>query len=150
MSDLIGVQFLSPAPSTTQKVQVHRLRGREEIGRSFELRIDLVTAGLGEIDESRLLAEPAAIELARGDIVERRVFGMVSAIRASLDAIGEHLEYTLTFVPRLFRTSLTSTSEVFLDKSIPDVIQLKLERAGFKLGEDFSSVSSPRTRLATS
>ncbi|HVY48259.1 MAG TPA: type VI secretion system tip protein TssI/VgrG [Minicystis sp.] len=136
MVELISFRFVSNALSG-DTVRIHRLEGREEIGRCFEFEVHLVTLGLDEIDEDRLLTEAAAIELLRGADVERTIHGAVAAVRTSLDATGDHLHYRVTFRPRLARLSLTAGSEVFIDESIPQIIQHKLERAGLKLGDDF-------------
>src|ERR1700679_1450779 len=65
------------------------------------------------------------------------MFGMIAAVKESLPPEAPHLAYTLKFVPRAWRASLTETSEIFMDQSVGEIVTEKLSRVGLVLGEDF-------------
>ncbi|WP_438028938.1 type VI secretion system Vgr family protein [Sorangium sp. So ce233] len=136
MKDILSARLESRAFSA-DAVELHDLTGREVISQPFEFQLHVVCKTPDGLDEEALLAEPAALVFLRGDREERRIFGVISVVRDALHTETLHMAYTLTFVPRAFRLTLTETSEIFMDLSVPEVIKKKLERAGLHEGDDF-------------
>ncbi|WP_437692061.1 type VI secretion system Vgr family protein [Sorangium sp. So ce176] len=136
MKDILSARLESRAFSA-DAVELHDLTGREVISQPFEFQLHVVCKTPEGLDEEALLAEPAALVFLRGDREERRIFGVISVVRDALHTETLHMAYTLTFVPRAFRLTLTETSEIFMDLSVPEVIKKKLERAGLHEGDDF-------------
>ncbi len=62
---------------------------------------------------------------------------MISEVEDMLDPEARHRTYRLRLVPRAYRSTLVETQEIFLDKSIPEIIQAKLARVGLE-AEDVS------------
>ncbi|MGK3981868.1 type VI secretion system tip protein TssI/VgrG [Sorangium sp. So ce136] len=122
---------------STDAVELHELTGREVISQPFEFQLHVVSKSPEGLDEDALLAEPAALVFLRGDREERRLFGVISVVRDALHTETLHMAYTLTFVPRAFRLTLTETSEIFMDLPVPEILKRKLERAGLHEGDDF-------------
>jgi type VI secretion system secreted protein VgrG len=60
----------------------------------------------------------------------RAIHGMVSEMEDRLETESAFHSYRLTLVPRAFRATLVETQEVFLDISVPKLIQQKLELLG--------------------
>ncbi|WP_438019745.1 type VI secretion system tip protein TssI/VgrG [Sorangium sp. So ce315] len=136
MKDILSARLESRAFSA-DAVELHDLTGREVISQPFEFQLHVVCKSPDGLDEEALLAEPAALVFLRGDREERRLFGVISVVRDALHTETLHMAYTLTFVPRAFRLTLTETSEIFMDLSVPEIIKRKLERAGLHEGDDF-------------
>jgi type VI secretion system VgrG family protein len=123
-------------------VHVARLSGTERISRLFEFELKLVTAE-ERIDQEKLLTSLAALVFERraaadGQVVElRRIPGIIRAVVEREASIAHDREYVATFVPRAWRATLSSTSDVCMDLSVPEVIQKKLlEGAGLQPGTD--------------
>ncbi|WP_434045168.1 MULTISPECIES: type VI secretion system tip protein TssI/VgrG [Sorangium] len=136
MKDILSARLESRAFSA-DAVELHELAGREVISQPYEFQLHVVCRSPEGLDEEALLAEPAALVFFRGDREERRLFGVISVVRDALQTETLHMAYTLTFVPRAFRLSLTETSEIFMDLTVPEIIMKKLERAGLHEGDDF-------------
>ncbi|WP_437986099.1 type VI secretion system tip protein TssI/VgrG [Sorangium sp. So ce117] len=136
MKDILSARLESPAFSA-DAIELHELTGREVVSQPFEFQLHVVCKTPEGLDEEALLAEPAALVFLRGDREERRLFGVISVVRDALHTETLHMAYTLTFVPRAFRMTLTETSEIFMDLTVPEVIKTKLQRAGLQEGDDF-------------
>ncbi|WP_437640984.1 type VI secretion system tip protein TssI/VgrG [Sorangium sp. So ce854] len=136
MKDILSARLESGAFSA-DAVELYELTGREVISQLFEFQLHIVCKSPEGLDEEALLAEPAALVFLRGDREERRLFGEIAVVRDALLTEAAHMAYTLTFVPRAFRMTLTETSEIFMDLSVPEILKKKLERAGLCEGDDF-------------
>lgn len=122
-----------------QSLTLHRLDGREELSRPFELHADVVSwdAFVPAADEM-IGAGVRVVWSLDGDDV-RTLHGVVVALRDGLqdNRVDGGRPYRLTIAPRAFRMSLVETQEVFLECSIPDILRKKLSMIGFTEGEDF-------------
>jgi type VI secretion system secreted protein VgrG len=136
MSDILDIQFESSA-IPAGGVEVIELDGRERIGSLFEFDVHLLCTGSTPLDEEAVLSAAGELVFSLGSTVIRRIFGAVSAIRSGLHTETGRDRYRLSFAPRAFRLGLAKTSEVFLEKSVPEIISDKLTRGALKLGEDF-------------
>ena len=117
-------------------MQVFSVSGREAIGRLFSFDIELVhpdTAGLDEAEiigaAASLVFEHRAETLAELPVIYR-IHGMIAEIEDMLDPQASHRTYRLRLVPRAHRLTLVEMQEVFLDQSIPDILETKLTRVG--------------------
>ncbi|WP_438026565.1 type VI secretion system Vgr family protein [Sorangium sp. So ce233] len=111
-------------------VQVRELSGREAISQLFSFDLDIV------IDEGQELpadaapgAEVSLVFESDGEEI-RRVHGMLGPIRDRLEPLAERPTYRLRLAPRAFRLTLVETQEIFMDRSVPDILRSKLERHG--------------------
>ncbi len=136
MKDLLHVRIESPALPGAY-VEIHTFSGREAISKLFEYELLIVVRGTTELDEEDILTSPAELVFERGGAEVARMFGMIASVKDSLQSETPHLAYTLVFVPRVWRMSLTETSEIFMDQSIIDIVAEKLTRAGFVAEQDF-------------
>ena len=125
-------------------LRVRRVRGTEAIGQPFEFRVELVA-----VDEHRAepLLDPADMVGASCALVLRSeegaalrtVHGIAAEVRlAASDEAARFGAYELVLVPRLWRTSLVATQEIFLDASVVEVIETKLARHGLDAAARFS------------
>jgi len=121
-----------------QGVQLRSVEGRETISQPFALEVTLVVDTSYGVSVEKLMDEPATLVFERGDREVRRFHGVVAEVRDLFDIESGFRSYRLLFVPRLWRLSLTHTLEIYMDKSIPDIIREVLERSGMveAKGED--------------
>lgn len=136
MKDLLHVRIESPA-LPGDSVEIHTFSGREAISQLFEYELLIVVRGTTELDEEALLTSVAELVFEKGGAEVARMFGMIASVKDSLQSETQHLAYTLVFVPRLWRMSLTETSEIFMDQSVVDIVEEKLTRSGLVAEQDF-------------
>lgn len=117
--------------------QVRSLKGTELLGTIYDFAIEVVTRDQA-LDPARMLAAPLTIELSvDGGETHRQIHGVAAQVTDHLTTESKTPIYRLRFVPRLWRLTLTQTTEIFMDMTVPEVIAAKLERAGFVQGTDF-------------
>lgn len=133
MSDFVHHIELSSDDFDTEGLAVRRLRGTEAINTLYSFEVELASGAeeleLNHADE--LLG--AAVELtlsSRDRVVLRRVHGLVSWARYQGKGKREHAAIELRVVPRAWRLTLFRTQELFVKRSVVDVIRTKLERVG--------------------
>lgn len=117
--------------------EVLRVMGRERLGACFQFDVDIELQGQHELDLDAVIALPAGLVFLDLDDEVRAVFGAVSEVRDVVDERSGRLLYRLTLVPRVHALSLNHLIEVFVDKSVPEIITERLRAAGLKEGEDF-------------
>jgi type VI secretion system secreted protein VgrG len=114
------------------RLQITALRGREALGAPFEFEIDVAVLDPGGLDVEAVVGAEATIVFEKTESPVRRVHGIVDALTDLLRVDDACLEYRLRLVPRAHRLTLVETQEVFLGKSVPDIILEKLARAGLQ------------------
>lgn len=130
------LKFTSPAlePKT---VEVMSLDGREAISTPFRFDVELLSRKV-DLDSAAVLKSPALVAIkqgvpisgARRGIRTLRVHGMVSSFEQCDQGMGWVL-YRAALVPRLWRLSLTFQSRVFLDRTLPQIVEDVLKAGGF-------------------
>ena len=115
----------------TEKVHVLAWKGREAISQLFELELRIVELGDGALDIETISGARASLELCDHEgTVQRTIHGMVAWVEEDLDPLAEQRCFVLKLVPRAWRTTLVKTQEIYLDMSVPEIIEEKLKRVG--------------------
>lgn len=129
---------LSAAALGDVEVDVRGLVAREALSRPFELDVELAVVH-GELELAELVGNPIALTLVREGEEQRRIAGVVVSADdlLSTDATGALAGYALRVAPRLHLLSLNERLQVFLDKSIPEIVTRVLEVAGLEHDRDF-------------
>jgi type VI secretion system secreted protein VgrG len=115
-------------------VQIHRLTGREAIGQLFEFELEVVSTLAEEPTAAAMSSAEATIIFHHDHIEVRRIHGMIVEVDEMLETEVETRVYRLKFVPRAFRSTMIETQEVYMDLTVPEIIQKKLDLVG--LGGD--------------
>lgn len=89
---------------------------------------------IAALRDGGLAAEISTASLHVAEI--RRMHGMIAEVEDMLDSETSFRTYRLKFVPRAHRLTLVTAQEIFLDQSVPEIIQAKLERVELQ-AEDF-------------
>jgi len=115
-----------------ENLRVRRLEGTEAISQLYRFELELVAVGDGESgwpDPVDVVGSRVKLNLVRQDgTVLRTVHGMVAAADERTDDDLRNPVWHLTVVPRAWRASLYRTQEVFLDLTVPEIIEDKLSR----------------------
>jgi type VI secretion system VgrG family protein len=136
MKDEVAVSFESGAIVDANEVRVRHLYGREQIGQLYEFEIHLICSNTDGIDDRALLSSAACIVFTRSSAdgadqhEQRRIYGVVATVRDRCFTESRHREYIVRFVPRAWRLGLTLTTDIYMDMSVKDIVQRKLEDAG--------------------
>jgi type VI secretion system secreted protein VgrG len=113
-------------------LQVHHLTGREAIGQLFEFDVEVAAAAAGELLHDTVVGSAVSIVWSLGDTDVRTIHGMVATMEDVLDPNPKIRIYRLRVHPRAFRLALVQTNEIFLEQSVPDIIQRKLSLVGLQ------------------
>jgi type VI secretion system secreted protein VgrG len=115
----------------TDDLAVRRLKGHETISQLYELELELAS-----VNDEATAPEPsdlvgASVQLAmssEGAQQLRTLHGIVAEASVRSDVSLHHAVITLRIVPHAWKLSLFQTQEVFVDHSVPDIIEAKLGR----------------------
>lgn len=119
--------------------RVHRIDGEERLNRPFEYRLEVSVGTRRDIRElvARLLENPLTLRFEDGREVVRRVHGVVCELDFELDLEIDRTHLRLTLVPRTWQLTQRYGAEIFVARTIPQIIQEKLERIGLVRERDF-------------
>ncbi|MEQ9318375.1 MAG: contractile injection system protein, VgrG/Pvc8 family, partial [Polyangiaceae bacterium] len=106
-------------------LQLHRLSGREAISELFQFRLEVVKKG-DALALDDVVGCTIAIVYERAEHEVRRVFGMIAAAEDHDATEDDHFSYTFTDVPRAHRMTLVETLEIYMDMTVPEIIEKKL------------------------
>lgn len=115
-------------------VRVHRLSGREAISDLFSFDLDVACDPGHPLPESASPGEAVTLVIEVDGLEARRIHGILGPIRDALDAEGDAAHYGLRIVPRASRLALVETQDVYLGRTLPEIIESKL--AGHDIGPD--------------
>lgn len=117
-----------------EEVQIYKLSGKEAISQLFWFEIEIILTDGSELDIATALGADVALVFTREPTNQliRQLHAMVVSADALLDTEATYRAYRLRLAPRAFRLTLIETQEIFLDQTIPQIIQQKLERVGLE------------------
>ncbi|MEZ4295211.1 MAG: type VI secretion system tip protein TssI/VgrG, partial [Polyangiaceae bacterium] len=124
-------------------VTINELSGVEGISRLFDFEATVVVTENEGLDAEDLLTRKVTLifeHRERDDdnapIEIRRVHGIIAEARDMLSP-EVYSVYKLRIVPRFWLASLVETLDLFLDRSIPDIVRDKLTALKLEEGKDF-------------
>ena len=134
-----GVLFESAALGETQWT-VRSLEGEDTLNGEYRFRVhlDLATSSLSHEELEKVLEAPATVVFIEAGRELNRFSGVVSELSATNDVEHTRTDLYLEIVPRVAMAAHRRGSELFLDKSIPEVVVAKLTALGLKVDEDFA------------
>lgn len=113
----------------TKDVQILGVRGHERISQLFWFELDVVMRrGLPLPEDAGPGAAVTIVLRYVGGLLpeERRIHGILESVRDLLDENVKHRTYLLRVVPELARLRLVETQEIFLGRTVPEIIAHKL------------------------
>jgi type VI secretion system secreted protein VgrG len=127
MTDMLRYSFRSDVLATGT-FGVVRFAGEEGLSRCYRFEILLVSEE-AEIDLRKVLANPVKLAIHRetgGDVI----FHGLPISFEQLQQVGKSVFYRVVMTPKLWRLSLTRHNQVFLNKTIPEIIEACLKDGG--------------------
>jgi type VI secretion system secreted protein VgrG len=125
--------------------------GHEEISRPFRFEIELVSQKT-DIDLGAMLEQAAWLGIKQGvklkgsskrGVQTLKIHGVLSSIE-QLERGLDWVRYRVVLVPKLWRLSLGTQSQIHMDMSVPEIVEKELKRAGFA-GNEFEFRTTGRT-----
>jgi len=107
--------------------EVVRFRGEEGISRLFQFDIVLISED-PEVDIDTVLQNPAIFTIHRGE-EDRKIHGIISEFE-QMHEVDQYTFYQASLVPRIWLSDLYRENQLFLDKTVPDIIEEILKQAG--------------------
>lgn len=130
---------LDAAALRAAEIDVRDLDGTEALNELFAYRVAITLRDETAVEEraEQLLEQSVTLRFMNGESEARRVNGIVSELTAKrhLESGLSHLE--LTVVPRAWQLGQRFGAELFLNKSVPEVLADKLRGIGLAENEDF-------------
>jgi len=123
-----------------EPMAVQSLEGFDELNRiyRFGLHLELPAGSLAPDELSRILESPATIVFVEREHELNRFSGIISELSARPDVEHTQVALDLELVPRLWLLRQQRGSEIFLGRSVPEVVSDKLIANGLVPGRDFS------------
>ncbi|XYH97451.1 type VI secretion system Vgr family protein [Sorangium sp. So ce1128] len=141
-SDSLDIR-LELAGFSSDILQVHRLSGREAISQLFSFDVEVVCPSEAAVEGKTFMGEEVAVVFEQDGVELRRIHGMVAEVHDLLASMLEHRAYRLRVVPRAFRLTLVETTEISMNKAVPELIKQKLELVGLSGSDvDFRLMAS--------
>src|SRR5476651_1521669 len=119
---------LSSTALSLEPLLVFAWRGEEAISRPYRFEIRLASLN-PLLDDEAMLGNPATLTLTDATGLPQPYHGLVTEVE-QLDSDGEYFYYRVVLEPRMARLRQFRFSEIWLDKSLPDLIRDVLNETG--------------------
>ncbi len=122
---------------TGDELDIEQVEGSDRISQlfSYTIRASRVDGAFVDVDD--LMLKPASLGFTIGDQEVHRLFGLISKVRDVSEPQMQHPRMELTFVPRAFAATMRETLDIFMEMSIPDIIDACLTRCGLTAGDQY-------------
>jgi type VI secretion system secreted protein VgrG len=132
------------SPLGPGKLNFQNMKGREELGRLFELRVELLSED-GAIALDKVLGQNITLTIAYTDDRKRYFNGDVVEFRQLTKMVDKNYCYEALLRPRLWFLTCTSDCKIFQKKSAPDIIKAVLDDHGITdVKKSLSGTYNPR------
>ncbi|HMB94061.1 MAG TPA: type VI secretion system tip protein TssI/VgrG [Rhodothermales bacterium] len=108
--------------------QVASFDGFEQVNQTFQFSVDLVSYD-SDLSLSEIAFKPATLEVYR-DTQQLIFHGLVAHFEQG-PHVGDRYGYRVVFVPPMWFLSLYFNSRIFLDRTVPEIIEEVLQEVGF-------------------
>lgn len=114
------------------RLEVRELHGRERISRLFEIDLMAFVPATDPLSSRNVAGARATLVFLQGGVEVRRMHGMIAQVVDLFDTEPDTLTYRMRFVPRAWRSSLIRTQEIYMDRSLREIIEQKLDLIGLE------------------
>jgi type VI secretion system secreted protein VgrG len=133
----IDIRLESPDFEDVAALEVVALDGEEAIGRLFHFDLEVeYRRREGRVDVAALRGIRVAIVFEEGGELVRKIWGVVTRVVDRLNLEKRWRRYGLRVEPRAHALGLVRTQDIFLDMTVPAVIEDKLGRVGLAEAHD--------------
>ncbi len=117
-------------------LKIVELTGQEGITQLFCFELDVVSTRPEQLNTESLTGAKAVLIFEVDQTEVRRLHGLIAEVCDQLDPEAAQRTVQLRFVPRLWRLSLFQSQHTYVDQTVPQIIESKLEQAGLVGSED--------------
>ena len=110
----------------TDNITIETLDGRETISQLFEFDVRFVVTATEDVSEEALLGTHVSLAFSYDEKVVRRVHGTINQVDRRYDATMEFDTYRVKVVPLMWCMAAVTTQEIYLNMSVPEIIEQKL------------------------
>src|SRR5437879_134756 len=108
-------------PLGANTLVIHRLSASEYVSHPFEFELDLLAEEKIQVDQKALVGQAVVVAMNHEDS-QRYFHGIVSKVTSGSQ--DEHFRhYHLEVVPWLWLLTLKTSSRIFQDKTVPQIIE---------------------------
>lgn len=112
-----------------EEIHVLSFKGCERISDYFKFTIELLTENTS-LDSSKILNKKATLIMQRGDEDPVSIHGIISKFSQG-GRTPDYVYYSVEFVPRLWRLSLSQQTRVFQQMTVKEIVKTVLEDHAF-------------------
>src|SRR5262245_17100098 len=116
-------------PLPAGKLVFQSLKGREELGRPFEFRVELLSEDQA-VELDQVLGKYRTFTLEYSNVRKRYFIGDVVQLLQVSKTIDKYYSYEAVLRPKLWFLSYTNDCKIFQKKSVPDIIKAILDEHG--------------------
>jgi type VI secretion system secreted protein VgrG len=121
--------FLMGPAFGANRVLIARISGEERVGALFDFAIDVAAVDRAGFNSETATGAAAELSFVQNGSEVRRLSGIVCQVNEWLDNESGVPFYRLRFVPRAHLLTLVQTQQVYLDKTVVEIIDAKLSLA---------------------
>ncbi len=117
--------------------EVLSFHGSEAISRPFNFDLEFLSIK-ADVDFTAILKESAWLGIRQGIGAGAYQVVKIHGVIASIEQLGrgnQWIRYRATLMPKLWRMSLTAQSQLYLGKTVPEIIEKELKDAGLTSDE---------------
>lgn len=122
-------RYVTVTSPLEDQLVLRRMTGREELGQPFVYELELLSSSF-DIEAADLLGEHMTVHLETVD-KELRHFDGVVAQFAFIGTRGRYAAYRATLRPWLWLLTQIVGNEVFVDRTVPDLVRERLAQSGY-------------------
>jgi type VI secretion system secreted protein VgrG len=131
------------SPLGPGKLIFDKLAGREELGRLFEFKIELLSEDAA-IKLDKIVGQNITISAEFPSGTKRHFNGEVVQFRQLTKTVDKYFCYEALLRPKLWFLTCSSDCKIFQKKSVPDILKLILDEYGITIKKQLSRTYNPR------
>ena len=121
------------------RLEVRSLEGHDELNQLFRYVAVVARPGvqMSADDAILVLDSPVTLRFEEEGRLLHQIHGIAAEVSTRIDVESDRTELTVEIVPRVFALTQRRGSEIFVDRSVPEVLAEKLTAIGLAAGVDF-------------
>jgi len=121
-----------------EELVIDHIQGTDRINHLFEYKILAHRNDGVQIIPDDLMLKPSSLVLLDPTGEElHRTFGMFVGVRDLTEPSAQNPRIELTFVPRAYSSKMRETLDIFMEQTVPEIIEECLQRCGLESGEHY-------------
>jgi type VI secretion system secreted protein VgrG len=120
-------------------MRVLKLVARERMSQPYRVELEVICPDHAPLDVDKVAGAEATASIRSEAGGERRFHGIIIRVEEGAESTSAWIRYRLVLAPRLWHTSLVETLDIYLDLTVPEIVDRKLSLAHLTLGNDYET-----------